>query len=290
MSGSDEQTGKFRVDGFPCDEPWRAMAETLGLTSDESPVVRLLLAGHPHAVVAERLALSIDGIDVILQRLYHRLGVAGWSGLLARVYQAHDARLARLPNAPGCPLVRLALSDEELMLALGKGHRNALGLLATRYGDWMRAKALRLLGDRALAEDVAQQALFWLMQHPRNYRGEAKFSTYLFRMIARLCRNSHHRPQPHDPDALAEYEDHRPGPDKIAASAEEILRIRRAITSLPERQRTAFELKSAGCSRTKPSQRPLELRQGAPNALWRVPAPRCGAHSLAGGRGRILVK
>jgi RNA polymerase sigma-70 factor, ECF subfamily len=62
------------------------------------------------------------------------------------------------------------------------GDRDAFAELAVALSPRLLAAAGRVVGNRADAEDVAQESLTKAFQHLRDFRGEAAFSTWLTRI------------------------------------------------------------------------------------------------------------
>ena len=82
------------------------------------------------------------------------------------------------------------VSDEALLVAYGNGDREAAAMLTARLapaGAWGFA-ARMLGGDRAEAEDVTQEAMLRLWKIAPEWRqGEAKVTTWLYRVSTNLC-------------------------------------------------------------------------------------------------------
>jgi hypothetical protein len=104
------------------------------------------------------------------------------------------------------------MSDEALLAAYGRGEARAARALADRLlpGVWRTAR--RLLGDAAEAEDVAQEAMLRLWRIAPDWRaGEAKVSTWLYRVTVNLCTDRLRRRRGVALDAMSEPEDGAPG-------------------------------------------------------------------------------
>ena len=133
-------------------------------------------------------------------------------------------------------------ADAQLMARVGRGDMAALGELVRRHQHSVVAFAVRLLGRRDLAEDVAQEAFLHVHRAARRYRPEAQFTTWLYRIVLNLCRDAQRRasraPEPLTEGAAPPLD---PAPDPIEAR-ERAERVRRALAALPERQRVAVTL------------------------------------------------
>src|SRR5947199_9763151 len=62
-----------------------------------------------------------------------------------------------------------ALSDESLLAGLGSGDRRAASAFVGRFERRVYGLALTVVGDRVLAEDVAQEALTRAWRHAEAY-------------------------------------------------------------------------------------------------------------------------
>jgi len=88
----------------------------------------------------------------------------------------------------GAPRVRTD-PDRELFERWRAGDEGAFeGLIRRHEGRVFRFLA-RMLGDAAEAEDVAQETFLALHLRGRSFRGEALFSTFVYRVAANAARN-----------------------------------------------------------------------------------------------------
>ena len=77
-------------------------------------------------------------------------------------------------------------SDEELLDAIAAGEDDALGALYDRFGRVAYGVALRVLRDRALAEDAVQEAFLAVWRSAQSYRRErAKPATWILTLVHR---------------------------------------------------------------------------------------------------------
>jgi len=81
-------------------------------------------------------------------------------------------------------------ADERLALSAANGDREAFGELLERHYGRVFAVALRLLGDRAEAEDLAQDVCVGLAGKLRSFRAEARFTTWLYRVVLNAGRDA----------------------------------------------------------------------------------------------------
>lgn len=154
-------------------------------------------------------------------------------------------------------LARLAMTDAEhspsrdrdcpetaLLRRYAQGDAAAARVLTGRLTPRVYGHALRVLGDRAEAEDVAQEALMRLWRIAPDWRsGEAKVSTWLYRVTANLCTDRLRRRPTAALDAVAEPADPAPGPAARLQQAARHDALQAALNQLPERQRQAVVLR-----------------------------------------------
>lgn len=105
--------------------------------------------------------------------------------------------------------------------------------------------ALRLVGDRQEAEDVSQEAYLRVFRSLRGFRGEARFETWLYRIVTNAALN-HLRRRGRFGELTAEPDELEtaavstaPGPEAIAERDE----LERSLARLPEGMRVVLVLK-----------------------------------------------
>ncbi|MDR6382346.1 RNA polymerase sigma-70 factor (ECF subfamily) [Paraburkholderia caribensis] len=133
--------------------------------------------------------------------------------------------------------------DAELVAGVGRQEPSAVRTLVARKLPRLLALATRMLGDRMEAEDVAQEAFMRIWkQAPRWREGEARFDTWLHRVVLNLCydRLRAHREQP--ADELPDHTDPAATPDAQLEAQSREARVRAALAALPARQREALVL------------------------------------------------
>ncbi|MBV7409231.1 RNA polymerase sigma factor [Maritimibacter sp. DP1N21-5] len=137
------------------------------------------------------------------------------------------------------------VSDEALLVAYGNGDREAAMLLTARLAPRVLGFATRMLkGDRAEAEDVTQEAMLRLWKVAPDWRqGEAKVTTWLFRVTTNLCTDRLRKRRGVDMDSMPEPEDDSPGVAARMMDADRATALQAALDELPERQREAVILR-----------------------------------------------
>jgi RNA polymerase sigma-70 factor (ECF subfamily) len=141
------------------------------------------------------------------------------------------------------------LPDEALLVLYGNGDAAAARLLTLRLTPRVVGYAARLLGgDRAEAEDVAQEAMLRLWRIAPDWRqGEARVATWLYRVVTNLCtdrlRARGRRGGSIDLEDAPEVADAAPGAEARLIEGDRMAALQAALDSLPDRQREAVVLR-----------------------------------------------
>ncbi|MFY0690662.1 MAG: RNA polymerase sigma factor [Paracoccaceae bacterium] len=138
----------------------------------------------------------------------------------------------------------LELSDEALLVLYCNGDQQAASRLTGRLVPRVFGFCLRILGDRAEAEDVTQDAMLrlWRMA-PDWQQRDAKLSTWLFRVASNLCTDRLRKRGDVGLDQIDEPTDTGPGAEALLMQADRKSALDRALAALPERQRQAVILR-----------------------------------------------
>ncbi len=139
-----------------------------------------------------------------------------------------------------------AIPDDALLVLFSNGDASAARVLTARLGPRVLAQAWRMLGDRDEAQDVTQEALLRLWRIAPDWRqGEAKVTTWLYRVTANLCTDRLRRRRVGVPDI----EDVPEMADPVAPVDEQMQQrsrmdaLQQALNQLPDRQRQAVVLR-----------------------------------------------
>ena len=149
-------------------------------------------------------------------------------------------------------MTRTPLTDEELVALATAGDLDCFNQLVARWERPIYALAYRTLGREEDARDVVQEAFLRAFRGLRNFRGDAKFSSWLYRITLNLCRDWIRRerrtPVSQAPDGIDIIE--LAGETEPSESIEDLVSrkdmaraVERAMARLPEEQRTAIVLK-----------------------------------------------
>ena len=143
------------------------------------------------------------------------------------------------------------LSDEALLAAIAMGETEATAVFVRRFQRQVYGLAVTMVGDRSLAEDIAQQTFERAWRHAGAFDGRrASVRTWLLTICRRLAIDALRlrRASPLDPDVLAAMLPPAAGvqPDDRAVDPSEAGRVRAAVGALPDEQRRAVLLAVLG--------------------------------------------
>lgn len=137
-------------------------------------------------------------------------------------------------------------TDEELMLAAGRGSRNAFAQIVDRH----HARILNLLtfltGDREMASDLTQDSFLRLLRAAPRWKPRAELRTYLVTIARNAAidagRAAWRRREPLETEPVSA----DPGPDETAERNELARRLNRVLAELPPEEREALVLSEVG--------------------------------------------
>jgi RNA polymerase sigma-70 factor (ECF subfamily) len=143
-------------------------------------------------------------------------------------------------------------SDEELVARSMGGDLDSFNQLVLRWERPIYALAYRVIGREEDARDVAQETFLRAFRALSGFKGQAKFSSWLYRITLNLCRDwirkERRTPVSQAPEGIDIIElageatpnetiEQRVGRGQLSRA------VSRAMASLPEEQRTAIILK-----------------------------------------------
>lgn len=143
-------------------------------------------------------------------------------------------------------------TDEELVLRSIDGDADSFNELVRRWERPIYALAYRQIGRPEDARDICQETFLRAFRALPGFRGQAKFSSWIYRIALNLCRDWMRREsratfvQPPEGSELLEL----PASREPSESLEDLVArkdlahaVERAMARLPEEQRTAIILK-----------------------------------------------
>ena len=146
----------------------------------------------------------------------------------------------------------VVLSDQEISAGIvescRRGDRDAFRALYDAYKDRVYSIALYFFhGDRAIAADVTQQVFLKLMTTIGQFRGDAEFSTWLYRLAVNACMDVARRRK--SDDAFASRSRHEVFAADAGSQEDDFARrelagsVRAAVAALPPKLRIAMLLR-----------------------------------------------
>jgi RNA polymerase sigma-70 factor (ECF subfamily) len=142
------------------------------------------------------------------------------------------------------------MADEDLMLLVRAGSREAMGVLASRHVGPLTSFCAKLTGDVACAEDLVQEVLLRLWRRRAAWEPRGRVLAFLYMAARNLCRNRARDVQRRGRWVVDGNEAETPAPpegDVEALLASERRRdTLRALQSLPDLMREAVLLRFDG--------------------------------------------
>jgi len=136
------------------------------------------------------------------------------------------------------------LEDAELLARFAQGDRAAAQVLTARLAPVVYAQAFRMLGDRAEAEDITQDSLLRLWHAAPDWQaGQAKVTTWLYRVTSNLCIDKMRKSNRQSSDAVPEMPDDGPDMERCLQDRARAQALRAALSDLPDRQKQAMVLR-----------------------------------------------
>jgi RNA polymerase sigma-70 factor (ECF subfamily) len=140
--------------------------------------------------------------------------------------------------------------DAELMLRVRDGDSTSFALLLERHRSPVVNFLYRMVQNRAVAEELAQEVFFRVYRSRATYEPTAKFTTWLFRIATHLALNwirDGKREKGHesidqrtsDDSASRQFSDGSPSVEQKLVRQARLAEVRAAIDTLPDKQKAA---------------------------------------------------
>lgn len=143
-------------------------------------------------------------------------------------------------------------TDEDLVARSRGGDLDSFNQLILRWERPIFALAYRVIGREEDARDVCQETFLRAFRALPGFKGQAKFSSWVYRIALNLCRDWMRRqrrtptvqmPEGADPEELAAEGGPAESIEDLVARRELSAVVAEAMALLPEEQRTAIILK-----------------------------------------------
>lgn len=136
-----------------------------------------------------------------------------------------------------------SLSDEALAARIAEGSQQSFQILMTRHVNMHLAFAERIMGNRAEAEDIVQDAFAKLWLHADKFDpAKSKFTTWFYRVVMNRCLDVKRKKKPVALPDDFEKADDRATPDENYSKTQRGKVIQTALKEIPDRQRVAITL------------------------------------------------
>lgn len=152
-------------------------------------------------------------------------------------------------DPPGSPPAAAMpqLDDATLVVRAQEQDPRAFEELVRRHQRPLFALAVRLLGDRGAAQDAVQESFVAAWRRLDDFRGEAAFSSWMYRIVTNRCLNAARRRRPTVPlDAVVEglATSGAESPERAAEVNERLAALHRALDGLPAQLRACWVLRN----------------------------------------------
>lgn len=156
-----------------------------------------------------------------------------------------------MPSQPEHEPEIRGVNEDDTIRQAQQGNAAAFEQLYRRYSGRVFALCLRMVKNEKEAEDLTQEAFLMLFRKIHTFRGEARFSTWLYRLTANVVlmrfRKKRHPEVSLDATLESDEEDSRPlkefgGPDLRLSGVIDHVNLTRAIEQLPDGYKEVFLL------------------------------------------------
>ena len=127
--------------------------------------------------------------------------------------------------------------EQELVERCRRGDEGAFQELVNQYKDLVFAIIARTARDASSAEDLAQEVFLRIHRGLPYFRGEARLSTWIYRIVANVCVQEQHSRKPVTQSLDEQRVDRRAAPSRELSDLMLRDRLEKAIGRLPANYR-----------------------------------------------------
>ena len=160
------------------------------------------------------------------------------------------------------------MSDEALLTAYANGIPSASNILTNRFMPKIFSQAFHRVRNEADADEIAQEAMLRLWRIAPNWKqGNAKISTWLYKVVYNLCIDCIRQKKTVHLDAVTEPVDDRQNVTDFLLNQSRANALYNALAKLPVRQREAVSMRHLECISNPEIAEKLELSIEAVESL-----------------------
>ncbi len=157
---------------------------------------------------------------------------------------ARQSQTSASPSRVDSPVTTREVDD--IVLRAQRGDAEAFAELFRRHRGAVTAISYRMLGPGADLEDIVQEVFLQVHRSLPDFRGQAKFSTWLHRVAVNVVlmarRRARSRPHYVHEDQARSEADVGPAPDEDVARSRRVEAFRRLLDKLSEKKREVYVL------------------------------------------------
>jgi RNA polymerase sigma-70 factor (ECF subfamily) len=157
-------------------------------------------------------------------------------------------------------------TDSEIIRLILSGDRNKFRLLVEKYQSMVFRTCMGFLHNKDDADDLTQEIFIQAYQSLPGFKGEATFSTWIYRIAVNASLNKVRKSSRKDKEFAFPVSD-RENPESILISQEHTKWVQAALDTLPENQMTAIVLSKYDDLSQKEIAQIMRTTEGAVEAL-----------------------
>ncbi len=133
--------------------------------------------------------------------------------------------------------------ESALILELKQNNPEVVDQVVERFSKPLFAFIMRMIGDQATAEDIFQDTWIRVIRNIGTFRGDCRFSTWLFQIALNLCRNQMRRKARRSFVGIEEASNLADDPEVDGMKILQAQKVRRLVASLPPKMREVIVLR-----------------------------------------------
>lgn len=133
--------------------------------------------------------------------------------------------------------------ESALILELKQNNPEVVDQVVERFSKPLFAFIMRMIDDQATAEDIFQDTWIRVIRNIGSFRGDCRFSTWLFQIALNLCRNQMRRKARRSFVGIEEASNLADDPGVDGIKILQAQKVRRLVASLPPKMREVIVLR-----------------------------------------------